>query len=311
MERKTYSITAYRLIFKEREKSPKGKTLEDLTRREDYLINKRLMLDDFYSYINSKNYYNKKYFLGIDVEKLVINNICADKVKVRYGRCGREFTTIDEYSNQLNFDEKTKYVCNYIIYFFIINNEIIMVSFKYSNYGCKTAIANELQEFLSSTNIIFETKPTANEKFINEMLEKADFETVSFDKIVEIDDGEGKKRKKEVCSSTMLKLKSISNQNVLSKLVALLRGETKENLISELEYNTRINKSFIDYSSIKTTLNVDGIKRVVYLEDIENIMYDIDVTNKLLFDENGYAIQDSVNDVVFEYVEGIKVGANG
>ena len=307
MDNKIYTITAYKILLKKREKAPKGRSMEELEEKDEYLYDKKLFLNDFYSYIMQKNYEKEKYYFNVEKSMVADDFVEGELLHIKYGRSGREFITIDRNNYVTKFDEETKYVCNYLMYFFIFNNEILMVSFKYSNYGCKTALSNEIRKFLENTNVLLETKTTANEKYINEALEKSDFSTISFDKIININDGEKNKIKKEVISHTRLELKASSNRYLISRIIGFLKGEAREVLVTELSSNSGVDISYIDENSIKTTIDFLGIKRVVNLSDLENMMYDIDVTDKIEKDDNGFAIQESINEVVFDYVKGIKV----
>ena len=309
MNKKTYSITTYELELKERERAPKGQKLEDLDDCSYYMNNKNKFINDFIHYLNSKNYKKENNYFNLADSIVQDKDIKGKMINVLYGKNGRKFLTIDEFAEEKKYNEKTKYICYYTIYFFVIENHIIMVSIRESNYGCKTVFAYEMRNFLSQSNLIVLPKIVSNEVYISKILNNANVQTLTFTSLYEEDNGEIKKHEKEICSKTSLELKTKNHKSILDKILNLIKkynGETKMLLMTELKANYDSHDSIIDEESLKITININGIKRVVNLLDFEKMLFDIDITEEIEYDEDGKPIQESINKIVFDYVKGLK-----
>ena len=129
MDKKIYSITAYKIDIKEREKAPKGFKMDELKNCSKYITDKDAFINDFISYLNSLNYKEKNNYFKLTPSRIGNGMIDGVFIEVLYGRNGREFLTIDQYNNEEKHDEKTKYICYYKIYFFEANNNLFMVTF--------------------------------------------------------------------------------------------------------------------------------------------------------------------------------------
>ena len=53
------------------------------------------------------------------------------------------------------------------------------------------------------------------------------------------------------------------------------------------------------------TILYNGVKRIISLNDFENTLYDIDITKKIKYNEKGYPIQSSVDELIIDYVSGL------
>lgn len=311
MNDQNYSITAYCIVLKERERGKNGARINELDDHKDYIQNKKNFLNDFITWLNNRNYQSSNNYFKIKTSTVTDGDINGQLIDVLYGKNGREFMTIDKDFNENVYDEQTKYICKYKLYFFILNKNLIMVSFRQGKYGCKSALCNEIVKFLDNTNVILQTKVISNEKYISEIINNADFQKISYSLYYNYDDGEKSKVKKDIFSNVSFELKSPSNKKKLNFIIDFLKGVTKENLITVLSNDNNIaNNSMIDDSSLKLIIKIAGIKRVVNLADFESMMYDVDITSKLEFNKNGHPTQESINEVVLDYVKGVKVIEN-
>ena len=166
-----------------------------------------------------------------------------------------------------------------------------------------------MQQFLAESNVVISTNVISNEKYISEILENADVQQLSFSSVYSKDDGEKKNVEKEVLSNVSLELK-VKNKvpflkGIVDALKSFVKGETRESLVSELQKNYSIDDSVIDEESLKITIFYNGVKRVISLNDFENTLYDIDITNKIKYDEKGYPVKSSVDEIIIDYVSGL------
>ena len=283
--------------------------MDELKNCTKYITNKSEFINDFISYLNKANYNERNNYFKLTPREIGNEIINGVFIEVLYGRNGREFLTIDQYNNEEKHDEKTKYICYYKIYFFVVNNNLFMVTFKQSGYGCKTAVSSQMQQFLAESNVVVNTDVVSNEKYISEILESADVQQLTFSSVYSKDDGEKEIIEKEVFSNISLELK-VENKvpflkGIKDTLKRIIKGETRHVLMTELQKNYSINDCLIDEDSLKMTILYNGVKRIISLNDFENTLYDIDITKKIKYNEKGYPIQSSVDELIIDYVIGL------
>ena len=85
-----------------------------------------------------------------------------------------------------------------------------------------------------------------------------------------------------------------------------LNGETKKELVSMLdcEFNNDEDTT-IDEESLQFIVSIKGVRRTINLNDFESLMYDIDITDELIYDKKGKPTEASIDSLVKDYIEGV------
>ncbi|MEF3692209.1 MAG: hypothetical protein V3574_04125 [Candidatus Moraniibacteriota bacterium] len=302
-----YSITCYDIIVSERKKSPRGKKAEDLTDLTRFL-NYEVFLDNFFGYVSKTNYDTEKRHFKVESKTKLddVLSLKTEKIQLDFGLSGTRFKakTVTE---ELDFDEKSKLIRIYTLYFFVKEKRLLMVMLRKGKSSCKTAVINEMSNFIKNSNLVISTNRIANEKFVEESIDKSIIESISFSSIFEIDRGdmseEVEYKEKISRTSTIGDLETKKKGSLfsfLSKLIGI-----REELVSTIEHNFIAEGEEVEENSIKLLLSINGVKRTVPLADVMNMLFDIDITDRLSYDIEGNPSETSIDSVVRDYVSGI------
>lgn len=311
-----YSITAYLLKTKQREKFYDGKNKESSINKIEYISEVKTFVHDFLSYLNSCKkenefeylyIYNKKEIPGLDFYGV--------ELFVNYGRSGEDFKTIESDGKESSFGRETKLVKYYRIFFFVKTDGLCyMVIFRNGINSCKTAIYKEMRKFLEDTNVIVYLPYVSNNAYLESLYEDMQFVTLNYStniKCLHPDNVDGTYSVVKKYSSTSIDL-SIGTrvERFINALKIIFKGNHSENkkmLCDLLELDLKDKDMYeIDECSLSVLTQINGVKRTIPIKDVLSF-YDVDITSKLEFDSNGLPTEDSIVSEVVEYVSGIEI----
>ena len=134
--------------------------------------------------------------------------------------------------------------------------------------------------------------------------------SLSYSTVNEIRQGEKTKIKKEQACNVSVMLNIKEHKSILEKIKLFFRetmnGIAKKTLVTELESHFTTD-SIVDEESMKVEISYNGNRRMVNLSDIKQMMYDVEITNKLDFDENNNPTLSSIVLTVLDYMKGINI----
>lgn len=301
-----YSITAYEIELKLREKGINGFKLQELNDNSLYVKNKKQFLKDFIQLLKKTDYLEKDNYLNI-VNEMKIQEYYYF-FELEYGRINGNVFSVHSGKNVQNYDKNSKIIRKYYNYFFASNDRLFLIAFRYQTNSCKSAIEKEMHQMLQGSNVMVELVPKSNREYVNKMLEGADITNIQYDTIYRENHGDnsrGSQIKKYKYSTINIDVYNNKFWSKFHKFEDLLRGSVKTELVDELRTDIKIEKFDVDDESIKIELSFNGTKRIISLADLDKMLYSVDITAVLQLQRNGEPNLNSLNTIVKEYLEGI------
>jgi len=305
-----YSITAYEVKLSLREKGINGIKLEDLEDRKSYL-GEPISIYSIFKRDNRLYHTKNVFFEIIDIESSYFCNFLEDKLKVKYGyQAGIDFSVEDGIDSHM-FSKNSKIIKPFNIYFYIKNSKMYFVAFRNGQYSCKTAVEKRFKDSLDGTNVLVSFIPVGNEQFIKDHFSNCQVSSIQYDTFYKIDDGDlvnEPKVEKETCSNISINMTSPKNQKKynLRKFGDILFGKTKEEIITKASSQADLDENVsIDSDSFKVEISINKSKRIINFNKLESLLFDIDITNLIKLDEEKNPIEESVLEIVRNYMDGI------
>ena len=238
MIKNKYSIIAYSIKLNMREKGINGTKLEDLRDLKKYQGELEQLVNDFIDYVKGNDYsYKDNYFKIVSEKNSKFCGYDEKYIELRFGaKNGSNFSVFNN-NNETKYDGDAKIVRDYVIIFMTKHDKLYMVAFRNSGFSCKTVIEKEIKEFLIKSNLLIEFSLVSNEKYIEEHLGNSNVNSIQFDTIYKVDDGDGStgdKIDKQKYASISINLQSPKNKfkQLISKFIDLLKGTTKEEILN-------------------------------------------------------------------------------
>ena len=307
-----YSITAYNVELKKREKGINGKSLSELLDYSSIIDNPKELIKQVFDNIKSTNYLSSNIlFKHVKIDKSAFKEFEKFFIKLEYGSKTEIDFSVHHNETESKFSKGDKIIKPYIVYFFVNKSKIYFVAFRNGFNSCKTALEKQFKQALSNTNVIVNFNPIVNEEYIQERLGEANINNVQFETIYKIDDGDtSTERKKERERYSTVCIDMTNNKNKIKfrigKFIEFITGKAKENVISKAkETIENENDIEIDENSFKMEIQLNGVKRIVSFEAFNSMLYDIDISDDIKLLKNGEIDISSLNNVVENYMEGI------
>ena len=307
-----YSITAYNVELKKREKGINGKSLSELQDYSSIIDNPKELIKQVFDNIQSTNYLSSNIlFKHVKIDKSTFKGFEKFFIKFEYGsKIGTAFS-VHHNETESKFSKEDKLIKPYIVYFFVNKSKIYFVAFRNGFNSCKTALEKQFKQALSNTNVIVNFNPITNEEYIQEKIGDANINNVQFETIYKIDDGDTsaeRKKERERYSTVCIDMTNNKNKNKfrIGKFIEFITGKAKENVINKAkETIENENDIEIDENSFKMEIQLNGVKRIVSFEAFNSLLYDIDISDDLKLLKNGEIDISSLNNIVENYMEGI------
>ena len=311
-----YSITAYLIRTKSRQKFYDNHNKESAVDKSEYIEDVKTFVRDFLKHLDNCKNDNEYEYLHIYSRKDIPGlDFYGVELFVNYGRSGEDFKTIESDGKEHSFGKETKIVKYYRIFFFIKNDgNCFMVIFRNGVNSCKTAIYNEMKRYLEDTNVILMLPYVSNNVYLEALYDDMQFISLNYAtnvKCLSSDNADDNYSLTKKYSFTSIDL-SIGNrvQGFLDVLAGLFKGHHHENkkLLCDL-LQLQLNGSddyIVDEDSVSVLAQINGVKRTIPIKDVLSF-YDVDITTKLELDSEGIPTEQSIIDEVVEYVSGIEV----
>ena len=311
-ENQRFSITAYYIHVKERQKFYGEINKDNAEDMKRYISNKISLVNDVLKYVRNNNYDEKSNYIEIsnfDNKPIVDKNLILLSMDMEYGKNGQEFKTIEANGAVNKYNEETKLIKYYKIFFVHkINGPSFMVVFRSGINSCKTAITNEFSNYVAKSNVIVNFIYMSNNEYISDLIENSKVISLNYTTMyseMPQDNADDYKIVQKKYSLTSVDLSLGLNKGLVNIILAILKNPThaeRKLITSALDINPKDN-FLIDENSYSVLLNMDGFKRTVSLHDAA-MFYDVDITSKLKF-ENSKPTQESIEQVVVDYTDGI------
>jgi len=307
-----YSITAYRIIFSERKKGSKGIPLAELDDYSSFLKDPINIYNLFASNnINNNSEVENRFFIIKNTYEETKNFIKIISLNIDYGsESGIKFSVLNS-SGSSNFSKESKIIKPYRVYFYLFKEKMYFIAFRNGKYSCKTAVMKEFERVLKSSNIKVEFDPTSNERYIERHFGNADISSIQFETLFLNDSGDlsnNSDKKTEVNSCVTINMTSPKNKKnyKIGSFKDFLLGTTRDTIISRVK-KTCINSEEIgiDEDSLKVEIVLNKRKRIISFDALTSLLYDIDITDKILKDKNDEIVFSSVDNIVYEYMKDI------
>ena len=312
-----YSITAYLIKTKQREKFYDTHSKESVIEKNDYISDVKTFVHDFLAHLKSCKRDNEYEYLYIyDKKEIPGLDFYGIELFVNYGRSGEDFKAVEMDGKEYLFGRETKIVKYYRIFFFVKKDgACFMVIFRNGINSCKTAIYNEMRKFLENTNVIVSLPYVSNNLYLDELYKDMQFISLNYVtniRCLSTDNADDNHSLIKKYSSTSIDL-SIGTRvqrfvNLLKSLFKEQHSETKKLLCELLELEIKDKGIYaIDEDSISVLAFMNGVKRIIPIKDVLSF-YDVDITSKLKYDSNELPTEDSIVDEIVNYVGGIEIG---
>lgn len=315
IEQRRYSITAYLITTKERQKFYGDESKESCANKQVYIDDPRKFVNDFVKHlINYKKNSLNDYMSAFGQRDVIMPSIIGKELIVKYGKSGQDFSTVKSDGEIKEYSKETKIVKYYKNFFLIReDNRCFMVIFRDGVNSCKTAIYNEMKSFLQGTNVIVELTYVSNEEYIRALYEDIQFINLNYDvvyKQIPSDNADEPtvKQKKYSSNSINLSLNRTKDRFIsfLDKILNHINGHESKVALTTLLNTSLSNDLCVNEDSLSVLIELNGVKRTIRIEDVARF-YDVDITTKLEFDEKDNPTDESVLKEVLEYISGIEV----
>lgn len=312
MRDKYYAITAYKIAVKNREKGTGGIQLSSLTDYKYYHDKKRLITDFIKSIKTRSN--DSRRFIELTTQREIKQNYNGFEViciGLRYGGTNGSAFSVFHNNIESKFSSNDKIVRDYSVFFFISKDKAYMVALRVGVCSCKTAIEREFNNLVDKGNVYISILPITNNEYIKEIYKDCSFSSISYETTYKEDDGDlarGVTRKKETFSSVSISLsneKAKKSLGLVGKFFDLFTGTVRTDVINQVKKIVNDNVYELDEESLRLEIEVNGTKRSVSLCNLNSLMYDVDISNKIQFDDSNNLDWDSLDDIVCDYMSGI------
>ena len=314
MNDRYYSITAYKVIVKNREKGTGGIQLDNLPDNKHYHDKKRLISDFVLKIRNRQNDSNR--FIELTSQRNVLcqlNGFDVMCIGLRYGGKNGTFFSVFHDNGESKFTPKDKIVRDYIVYFFVSDVKAYMIALRVGVSSCKTAVEKELSNLVEKSNVYILLMPISNNEYIKDMYKDCSFSSISYETIFKEDYGDqsrGDIHKKETFSSVNICLSNEKTKRSLGlsrRFIDLFTATVRTEVLSQVKKIANDEQKLyeLDEESLRLEIEVNGTKRSVSLSNMNSLMYDVDITNRIQFDESSNVKPDSLDEIVCEYMKGI------
>ena len=311
-----FSITAYHIVLKQRQKFYGDNDKETATDKTNYLANTGIFVKEFVDSIRSiKSNEEFSYLYVSNIIDLSGPEMAGQELVVNYGKSGQDFKTIEYDGTEKDYDKRTKIVKFYRVFFFNRGDgNCFMVVFRNGSNSCKTAVFNKMKEFLANTNVIVDLPYVSNNEYIEQLCEKMDFVNLTYTTLYKTYPNDNADDPKTLTKKYSVTTIDLSFETPRNKFLALLRGlfvgkdsNKKKELTSKLEVEVNKDDYVLDTESLSVLVNINGVKRTVPIQTIMSF-YDVDISSKLDFDQNGNPTEQSIAREVIDYTKGIRLG---
>ena len=317
-----YSITAYHIQIKERQKFYHNHKKSDAIDKSHYLKSPYNFMCDFIAHITANKINNRSsYFYVSDVKDIMLPNLIGKELFVRFGKAGQDFLTVEPEGKERQFGKDTKIVKYYRIFFFkrTDDNNCFMVIFRNGVNSCKTIVYDEMRDFLSETNILVNLPYVSNNEYINNLCRNMTLVSLNYATKISVSSPDNADNNSTIWKKYSDVTIDLSIEKTKSKFQTLLENllfgndkQNKKQICDILSYNVNGgNKDdgdmyIVDEESLSVLINMDGVKRTIKLRDFLSF-YDVDITSKLDEDQNGNPTNESIMKEIIEYVSGIEI----
>lgn len=314
IEQRRFSITAYLITTKERQKYYGDESKDSCTKKQDYIDDPRKFVKDFVKrLIKCKKNDLNDYMSVSEEHDIKLPSIVGNELTVNYGKSGQDFSTVKINGEINEYDKETKIV-KYYKNFFLIREDgrVFMVIFRDGVNSCKTAIYNEMKSFLQGTNVIVDLTYVSNENYIRSLFDNIEFVNLNYNVVyreISPDNADDSKiiQKKYSSNTIDLSLQHKKNfKDFLNKILNHINGHQNRMELTTLLNDGLAENYCVDEDSLSVLVELNGVKRTIRIEDVARF-YDVDITAKLEYDENGNPQNESILSEVIEYVSGIEI----
>lgn len=307
-----YSITAYQVDLKKREKGINGQKLEDLTDYSYLLYKPFTVVEKFIANVKNTDYSNSNlYFLITQRVNNTFNGYDEVLLQLRYGSANGVDFSVFRGNVESQYDKDAKIVKEYVLFFYYKDEKLYCIAFRNGTNSCKTVIEKEFKKMLENTNMMISLNPISNEEYIQNKFGNAGINSIQYETIYKIDDGDDanpNKKGKIRYSTVNIDMTNEKNKAkfIVKKFIDFLKGNAKETVINKASIIEENNKDVeIDKDSFKIEIELNGTKRVVSFDSLTSLLYDVDITNELKVNHDGEIDMPSLINIVEEYMEGI------
>lgn len=315
MEQQSFSITAYSVSLKERQKAPKGKTKDDLSDNSKYLGDIHLFLKEFFEKHASIVETDEKVFKMNAVSQEDIGGMKETVFDINYGRNGYPFS-VRQNKEDIKYNAEDKIVHYYKVLFYESEDgKAYMIVFRTGHYSCKGAVLDSMYTFLNDSNVLPLIDPIPIPDSLLELgsiesLTSLECDYVEYIETTDNSESPRKKSLKKKCASVCINLEEEKKRKdffkeLIQKITDCFTQTTRKKICERIKLSMNTEEYEPDPDSLKMTVLVKGKKRVIPLADVESLLFSYDVTDKIITDKKGFADLDSIKDVSRNYIKEI------
>ena len=315
IEEGRYSITAYLIELRERQKFYGDHTKDNVVDKTEYINNPTQFVHEFLAHLEKdKSVSDNSYLCIYDSKIMPDKDIAGVELFVNYGKSGQDFLTVKKSGEEQKFDRDTKIVKYYKVFLVIKDDNAFLVIFREGVNSCKTAFFDEMRVFLDNTNVIVSLPYVSNNEYLNKLYDNMTLVNLNYEtmyKELSNDNADDSTYISKRYSLTSIDLTLGSSLTKFGQMISnWFKGLASRDLISEvLRTNVDNGVYSLNEESMSVVVMIGGVKRTVPLNKIASF-YDVDITSRLEYDSKNIPTNESIVGEVIEYIKGIKLPEN-